>query len=159
MHFPEDMVSLEKWIPEKPISAIYFNMTRDRYFIKRFLAGSQNTDQKFIPEGSKIQLEMISTEWKPVIEITFSKSGKNVRGNEIKNIEEVISVKGIKAIGNQLSSYKIINIDQLKPIEYTPPEKPTLNELEVDSEEINENEAVIESNNNNVVDGQTELEF
>ncbi len=158
MHFPEHMVSLEKWIPEKPISAIYFNGAKDRYFIKRFTAGSQNTDQKFIPDGSKVQLEMISTEWKPVIEITFSKSGKNIRDNEIKHIEEIISVKGIKAIGNQLSSYKIKNIDQLEPLEYTPPEKLGLNELEVKSEEISKNDFEIESNNK-ARDGQTELEF
>ena len=158
MHFPEHMVSLEKWIPEKPISAIYFNGAKDRYFIKRFTAGSQNTDQKFIPDGSKVQLEMISTEWKPVIEITFSKYGKNIRGNEIKHIEEIISVKGIKAIGNQLSSYKIKNIDQLEPLEYTPPEKLGLNELEVKSEEISKNDFEIESNNK-ASDGQTELEF
>ena len=158
MHFPEHMVSLEKWIPEKPISAIYFNGAKDRYFIKRFTAGSQNTDQKFIPDGSKVQLEMISTEWKPVIEITFSKSGKNIRDNEIKHIEEIISVKGIKAIGNQLSSYKIKNIDQLEPLEYTPPEKLGLNELEVKSEEISKNDFEIESNNK-TSDGQTELEF
>ena len=158
MHFPEHMVSLEKWIPEKPISAIYFNGAKDRYFIKRFTAGSQNTDQKFIPDGSKVQLEMISTEWKPVIEITFSKSGKNIRDNEIKHIEEIISVKGIKAIGNQLSSYKIKNIDQLEPLEYTPPEKLGLNELEVESEEISKNDVEIESNNK-ASDGQTELEF
>ena len=158
MHFPEHMVSLEKWIPEKPISAIYFNGAKDRYFIKRFIAGSQNTDQKFIPDGSKVQLEMISTEWKPVIEITFSKYGKNIRDNEIKHIEEIISVKGIKAIGNQLSSYKIKNIDQLEPLEYTPPEKLGLNELEVKSEEISKNDFEIESNNK-ASDGQTELEF
>ena len=158
MHFPEHMVSLEKWIPEKPISAIYFNGTKDRYFIKRFTAGSQNTDQKFIPDGSKVQLEMISTEWKPVIEITFSKSGKNIRDNEIKNIEEIISVKGIKAIGNQLSSYKIKNIDQLESLEYTPPDKLGLNELEVEAEEVSKNDVEIESNNK-VSDGQTELEF
>ena len=158
MHFPEHMVSLEKWIPEKPISAIYFNGAKDRYFIKRFTAGSQNTDQKFIPDGSKVQLEMISTEWKPVIEITFSKSGKNIRDNEIKHIQEIISVKGIKAIGNQLSSYKIKNIDQLEPLEYTPPEKLGLNELEVKSEEISKNDVEIESNNK-ASDGQTELEF
>jgi topoisomerase-4 subunit A len=158
MHFPEHMVSLEKWIPEKPISAIYFNGAKDRYFIKRFTAGSQNTDQKFIPDGSKVQLEMISTEWKPVIEITFSKSGKNIRDNEIKHIEEIISVKGIKAIGNQLSSYKIKNIDQLEPLEYTPPEKLGLNELEVKSKEISKNDVEIESNNK-ARDGQTELEF
>jgi len=158
MHFPEHMVSLEKWIPEKPISAIYFNGAKDRYFIKRFTAGSQNTDQKFIPDGSKVQLEMISTEWKPVIEITFSKSGKNIRDNEIKHIEEIISVKGIKAIGNQLSSYKIKNIDQLEPLDYTPPEKLGLNELEVKSEEISKNDFEIKSNNKSS-DGQTELEF
>ena len=158
MHFPEHMVLLEKWIPEKPISAIYFNRAKDRYFIKRFTAGSQNTDQKFIPDGSKVQLEMISTEWKPVIEITFSKSGKNIRDNEIKHIEEIISVKGIKAIGNQLSSYKIKNIDQLEPLEYTPLEKLSLNELEVESEEIFKNDFEIESNNKSR-DGQTELEF
>ena len=158
MHFPEHMVSLEKWIPEKPISAIYFNGAKDRYFIKRFTAGSQNTDQKFIPDGSKVQLEMISTEWKPVIEITFYKYGKNIRDNEIKHIEEIISVKGIKAIGNQLSSYKIKNIDQLEPLEYTPPEKLGLNELEVKSEEISKNNVEIELNNK-VSDGQTELEF
>ena len=158
MHFPEHMVSLEKWIPEKPISAIYFNGAKDRYFIKRFTAGSQNTDQKFIPDGSKVQLEMISTEWKPVIEITFSKYGKNIRDNEIKHIEEIISVKGIKAIGNQLSSYKIKNIDQLEPLEYTPREKLSLNELEVESEEISKNDFEIESNNKSR-DGQTELEF
>ena len=158
MHFPEHMVSLEKWIPEKPISAIYFNGAKDRYFIKRFTAGSQNTDQKFIPDGSKVQLEMISTEWKPVIEITFSKSGKNIRDNEIKHIEEIISVKGIKAIGNQLSSYKIKNIDQLEPLEYTPREKLSSNELEVESEEISKNDFEIESNNKSR-DGQTELEF
>ena len=158
IHFPEHMVSLEKWIPEKPISAIYFNGAKDKYFIKRFIAGSQNTDQKFIPDGSKVQLEMISTEWKPVIEITFSKSGKNIRDNEIKHIEEIMSVKGIKAIGNQLSSYKIKNIDQLDPLDYIPPEKLGLNELEVESEEISKNDVEIESNNK-ARDGQTELEF
>ena len=78
MHFPEDMIFLEKWIPEKPISAIYYNGQKDRYFIKRFFAGSQNTEQKFIPEKSKIQLEMVSTDWKPVIELSFSKS-KNIQ--------------------------------------------------------------------------------
>ena len=56
MHFPDDMIALEKWIPEKPISVLYFNGQKDCYFVKRFLAGNQNNDQKFIPDGSKIQL-------------------------------------------------------------------------------------------------------
>ena len=154
MHFPDNMVSLEKWIPEKPISAVYYNGIKERYFVKRFLAGQQNNDQKFIPDGSKIQLEMISTDWKPVIELSFSKTAKASRENEIKNIEDLISVKGIKAIGNQLSSFKIKNIDQLDPIEYSPPEKQTLSEMEVESEEI-----LVKNDEKKLNEGQTELEF
>ena len=154
MHFPDNMVSLEKWIPEKPISAVYYNGIKERYFVKRFLAGQQNNDQKFIPDGSKIQLEMISTDWKPVIELSFSKTAKASRENEIKNIEDLISVKGIKAIGNQLSSFKIKNIDQLDPIEYSPPEKQTLSEMEVESEEI-----LVNKDEKKLNEGQTELEF
>ena len=154
MHFPDNMVSLEKWIPEKPISAVYYNGIKERYFVKRFLAGQQNNEQKFIPDGSKIQLEMISTDWKPVIELSFSKTAKASRENEIKNIEDLISVKGIKAIGNQLSSFKIKNIDQLDPIEYSPPEKQTLSEMEVESEEI-----LVKKDEKKLNEGQTELEF
>ena len=154
MHFPDNMVSLEKWIPEKPISAVYYNGIKERYFVKRFLAGQQNNEQKFIPDGSKIQLEMISTDWKPVIELSFSKTAKASRENEIKNIEDLISVKGIKAIGNQLSSFKIKNIDQLDPIEYSPPEKQTLSEMEIESEEI-----LVNNDEKKLNEGQTELEF
>ena len=154
MHFPEDMITLEKWIPEKPISVVYFNGQKDCYFVKRFLAGSQNNDQKFIPDESKVQLELVSTEWKPVIELSFSKNSKGVKDNEVKVIDELILVKGIKAIGNKLSSYKIKNINQLDPIEYSPPEKKILNELDVESEEINGID-----NDLNDDKGQTELEF
>ena len=158
MHFPENMVSLEKWIPEKPVSAIYYNGIKERYFVKRFLAGQQNNDQKFIPDGSKIQLEMISTDWKPVIELSFSKTAKFSRENEIKNLEDHISIKGIKAIGNQLSSFKIKNINQLDPIEYSPPEIQSSSEMQVESEEIilNKDDFKDEKKLN---EGQTEFEF
>ena len=154
MHFPEDMITLEKWIPKKPISVLYFNGHKDCYFVKRFIAGNQNNDQKFIPEGSKIQLELVSTDWRPVVELIFSKTSKGVRDSETKVVDQLISIKGIKAIGNKLSSFKIKNINQLDPLEYTPPEKKEINELVVDSDEI-------KTNGKDVIDdkGQTELEF
>ena len=36
-HFSDDMIVLEKWIPKKPISAIYFDGAKEKYFVKRFL--------------------------------------------------------------------------------------------------------------------------
>jgi topoisomerase-4 subunit A len=37
LHFDEDMIVLEKWNPNKPISAIYFDGEKEKYFGKRFL--------------------------------------------------------------------------------------------------------------------------
>tara|TARA_B110000305_G_scaffold43029_1_gene45020 strand:- start:5863 stop:8478 length:2616 start_codon:yes stop_codon:yes gene_type:complete len=156
MHFPEDMIILEKWIVDKPLSAIYFDGNKDRYFIKRFLAGSQNVEQYFIPVDSKIQLEIVSADWKPVIEISFSKTVKGIKENLIENIEELISVKGIKALGNQLSSFKIKNINLIEPIPHTPAEKTPIMELEVNVE--NEN-LDINIKNSDSQEGQTELDF
>ncbi|NNC45282.1 MAG: DNA gyrase/topoisomerase IV subunit A, partial [Winogradskyella sp.] len=34
-HFDNDMIALEKWIPKKPISAIYFDGNKERYYVKR----------------------------------------------------------------------------------------------------------------------------
>ena len=161
MHFPEDMIVLEKWIENKPLSAIYFEGNKDRYFVKRFFAGSQNVDQQFIPSGSKIQLEIISSDWKPVIDISFSKTSKDSRENLKQEIEDLIGLKGIKALGNQLSPYKIKNINLTEPIPYTPIEKTPVMELEVNDE------VSVEFKNNNIdkeelsdnSEGQTELEF
>ena len=71
----------------------------------------------------------------------------------------MISVKGIKAIGNQLSSYKIKNINQLDPIPYTPLEKTPIMDLEVNDEENIESESVENEKSTNNQEGQTEIEF
>ena len=161
MHFPEDMIVIEKWIIDKPLSVIYYDGIKDRYFVKRFIAGSQNVDQQFIPSGSKIQLEMISSDWKPVIEISFSKTSKGLRDDLTQEIGELIGIKGIKALGNQLSSYKIKNINLINPIPFVPPEKTSVMDLEVNEEVSLESENPTinkdELSDNNK--GQTELEF
>ena len=161
MHFPEDMIVIEKWIIDKPLSVIYYDGIKDRYFVKRFFAGSQNVDQQFIPSGSKIQLEMISSDWKPVIEISFSKTSKGLRDDLTQEIGELIGIKGIKALGNQLSSYKIKNINLINPIPFVPPEKTSVMDLEV-NEEVSlesENPAINKDELSDNNKGQTELEF
>ena len=160
MHFPEDMIVLEKWIEEKPLSVIYFDKNKDRYFVKRFFAGNQNVDQQFIPSGPKTQLEIVSSDWKPVVELSFSKTSKGAKDNLIVKIEELIGVKGIKALGNQLSSFKIKNINLIDPVPYSPPEKTPIMEIEVNEEVNIQNENVEKYNKSSEnQDGQTELEF
>ena len=56
------MIVLEKWIPEKPISAIYYDGEKERYYVKRFLIENENKEEIFISEHQKSQLEIVSTD-------------------------------------------------------------------------------------------------
>src|SRR5690606_33336890 len=72
-HFDDDMIVLEKWIPKKPISAIYYDGEKERYFVKRFLIENENKEETFISEHPNSQLELVSTDWKPMAEVEFTK--------------------------------------------------------------------------------------
>ncbi|MEQ8220417.1 MAG: DNA gyrase/topoisomerase IV subunit A [Arenibacter sp.] len=135
-HFDEDMVVLEKWNPNKPLSAIYFEGEKDRYYVKRFMIENENKEELFISEHPKSFLELVSTDWRPVVEIEFTKPrGKDVKPNQIIDLEDFISVKGIKALGNQLTSDKVKNINALEPLPFEEPKKNEASEIEVVDEE------------------------
>jgi topoisomerase-4 subunit A len=136
VHFEDDMITLEKWIPKKPISAIYFDGDKERYYVKRFLIENENKEEIFITEHEKSQLEIVSTDWKPMVEIVFSKlRGKDQKENLEVNLEEFIAVKGIKALGNQLTAEKIKQINLLAPLPYEAPVELPADEIEVIDEE------------------------
>ena len=117
-HFEDDVIVLEKWIPTKPISCIYFDPEKDKYFVKRFLIESITKEEVFISEHPYSRLEIVSTDYRPVAEILFAKV-KGVEKDPLTvNFEEFISVKGIKAQGNQLTSDKIKLINLLESLPY-----------------------------------------
>ena len=117
-HFEEDMIVLEKWNKNKPISAIYFDGEKDRYYVKRFLIENENKEEIFISEHEKSQLEIVSTDWRPMAEVVFAKVKGVQKENQIVNFEEFIAVKGIKAQGNQLSTDKLKQVNLLDPLPY-----------------------------------------
>lgn len=136
VHFDEDMIVLEKWIPNKPLSAIYYDGEKERYYVKRFLIENENREDVFISEHPKSVLELVTTDWRPVAEIEFAKvKGKEVKQNQIIDIEDFIAVKGIKALGNQLTADKVKNINSLAPLEYVEPEPIATSDMEVVDEE------------------------
>ena len=118
-HFDNDMIVLEKWTPKKPISAIYYEGEKERYYVKRFMVENENREEVFISEHEKSHLEIVSTDWLPIAEIVFGKErGKDQKENQEVNLEEFISIKGIKALGNQLTTDKVKQINLLDPLPY-----------------------------------------
>ena len=135
-HFDNDMIVLEKWIPKKPISAIYYDGEKERYYVKRFVIEQEGKEESFISDHKDSQLEIVSTDWRPMADVEFTKErGKDRKPNMEVNLEEFISVKGINALGNQLTKDKINQINLLDPLPYEAPEEVHADELEVVDEQ------------------------
>ena len=130
MHFPEDMIILEKADRAKPISIAYFN-------------------KNFINDPKNDTVEIVSTDWKPVIEVV-TKTKKLIDKYNV-NLFDFISVKGVKALGNQLTNKEVKEINLLDPIPYEP-EIVELNEIEV----IDEDEDVVIDNESGANDDSPE---
>ena len=130
-HFDADMVVLEKWVPKKPISAIYYDGEKERYYLKRFLVETENKEESFITEHPNSQLEIVSTDYRPVAELIFPKI-KGVQKESVTiDIEDFIAVKGFKALGNQITTDKLKQVNLLEPLPYEPPVEVIPEELEV----------------------------
>ncbi len=152
-HFGNDMIILEKWQPNKPISVVYFDGERERYYVKRFMIEHPDREEKFITDHPSSKLQIVALEYRPMAEIVYSKRSLE---NEILNFEEFIAIKGIKALGNQFSTDKIKDINLLDPLPY---EAPSVNDVELVDEEIIENskEAPEKKNEDTDEDGQITL--
>jgi len=137
-HFKDDIIILEKWIPKKPISVVYWEGEKERFYVKRFLVENEEKEEIIITEHSDSQLELVSTDYIPQIEIEYTKErGKDRKPNDIINLQEFISIKGIKAMGNQLTPEKVNQIDLIDPIPFEPEASKPADEIDVvDEEEV-----------------------
>ncbi len=110
--FDDEYIILEKWRPHQPVTCIYYDGEKDMYFIKRFLLENNTNVQTFMPsEHPKSFVERIIVSNNSTAEIIFAKDKGKEREPEIVNIDEFIAVKGIKAIGNQFTKFKVKNIN------------------------------------------------
>ena len=134
LHFDDSITHIEKWIPDKPISVIYFSNQKKRYFLKRFLIENQSKEDFFIEKEDR--LIHVDLNWRPVLMLKFEKNrGKNPFPDFEINVEEFISVKGYKAQGNQLTSKKIKKIELKEALPYDSSIEGDVNEIEVLNEE------------------------
>lgn len=134
LHFDKVPEILERWVNNKPITAVYYDPEKARYFIKRFLIENENKEDSFVKEGG--ELIYVGTEWRPVLEIEFVKPrGADPLPNKVINVEEFISVKGYKAMGNQLSDKKIKSIRLKESLPYELEAEEAIEEIEVNQPE------------------------
>ena len=153
LHFENNIAVMEKWVPEKPISVIYYDGEKERVFVKRFVVENENREELVITEHPKSQLLFVSADWRPMAEVVFTKEKGKEKENLIVNLEEFISVKGIKALGNQLTTDKVKTVNPLESLPYEEPQE------EEPVEDLGDEEIVPPPSENESDGTQTELEF
>lgn len=112
-HFDEDMIHIEKWNPERPISTVYYDAEKDLHYVKRFTC--ENTSDKrisFISESEGSYMDLVSTSYRPEFRIVYNKLLKETKNlpDNILNVADLIDVKGMKAQGNQVTKLKVKEI-------------------------------------------------
>ena len=107
-----NLLLIEKFDPEKTISAVYYDGDSKSYFVKRFNleTTTQGKNFGFISESQGSYLEVVTTQAEPEIEVVYAKSKNVTKTTELVSLDEFIEVRGWKAVGNKLSTNKINSI-------------------------------------------------
>jgi topoisomerase IV subunit A len=119
----EKVLLIEKFNPEKIISAVYLDKKNLQFNVKRFKIETTTLKTKFffIKEGEGNYLEAVSTAEEPVLAVQTGRGGQ-VRKAKFK-IVKVAEVMGWKTVGNKLVDYnKSVVMQWDKPKGGTQPE-------------------------------------
>ena len=112
-----DIILIEKLVPGKTFTAIYFDGQQKCFYVKRFSFDlSDNTPVSFISAGKGSYLVAISQDKYPQIEITFGGKYEH-RTPELIDAEEFIGKKGLQAKGKKLSQYDVKEARFTEPLD------------------------------------------
>ncbi|RYZ00333.1 MAG: DNA gyrase/topoisomerase IV subunit A [Chitinophagaceae bacterium] len=102
---PEEVMLVEKFEAQRPITAVYLDNDKLQYNVKRFRIETTTLKTKFlfIKEGKNNVLECVSTESDPVLVVHVGK-GTQVRKSRYK-VANLVEVMGWKAVGAKLVDY------------------------------------------------------
>jgi len=152
--FNDDLILIEKWHPSRALACVYWNPSKELYFVKRFLVEVTTKSYSFIDENC--ELVLISVDYMPKVKISFNKRLKETKDLEDKivSLNEIIDVKGDKAQGNQLTKLKVkdVTLVDIIPGEEWPEEIISSETLEIKDDSENVESNTDENNSTNNVD-------
>jgi topoisomerase-4 subunit A len=146
-HFDDNLLWLEKYNPNKPVTLIYRDNMKKKYFIKRTIPELNTKRVDLIDKDQKQDLKLISVNYLPQIEITYTEKNDKAKKTTTLVVSEFVDVMKIKAKGKTLTFDNIISLKELDPLPYTEPE-----ESDTNNEETLDNIQTDSSDNGSVWD-------
>ncbi|MCC8145714.1 MAG: DNA gyrase/topoisomerase IV subunit A [Bacteroidales bacterium] len=121
-HYQGQIKFIEKFNPNKIWSAALFDADQQGFpYIKRFNFETSNKHQSFIGDNPASKLILLTDTLYPRIEVIFG-GNDSFRDPLIIDVEEFISVKGIKAKGKRITTFKADSIKEIGPTRFPEPE-------------------------------------
>ncbi|MBP8824723.1 MAG: DNA gyrase/topoisomerase IV subunit A [Flavobacteriales bacterium] len=108
-HFPDEALTIVKWNPAAPLTAVYWEGEKQQFHVKRFLVESARDPVRFITEHPESKLTVYTLVHDTALQVSFDKRS-NDRADETIDLASFIAVKGVKALGNRLTPYKVKDI-------------------------------------------------
>ncbi|MBL0080552.1 MAG: DNA gyrase/topoisomerase IV subunit A [Bacteroidetes bacterium] len=148
-----EILYLEKFNAEKIITAIHFQMAKQVSSIKRFKIETHTIDQKFkfIGEETGDSLCFVTLHNNPEVELVFEEGKK--KQTQLFNLNEIIEVKGWKAMGNKLVNGKVVSVAILN-------EEKIIEPIELDEETDDDEDLELDDENSleNEIEESTQIE-
>jgi len=110
-----DILTIEKFNPDKVFTVIYFDGSVELYYIKRFSFEPSANVSGFISEDKGSYLYLVNDDKYPQVRVRFAGKNEN-REDELIDAEEFIQKKGVKAKGRRLSNFIVGSATFLEPL-------------------------------------------
>ena len=111
-----DVISIEKFDPNKTYTALYFDGAAKAFYVKRFsFILSDNTPLSFIAPGTKSYLVALSEDKHPQFQVIFGGKYEH-RDPENIDAEEYIAKKGYAAKGKKCHQYDLKEVKFIEPL-------------------------------------------
>ena len=115
-HFEDNLSIIQKFDPQKPITAIYENKEDGKIYMKRFIPELTDKKNEFLGDEKLICPIFISYDSFPQIEVEYYE--KNPENTEKITIScaDFVEIMSIKARGKRIAFKNIVNIIPLEPL-------------------------------------------
>ena len=115
-HFDDNLLKVEKLKTQKPITIVYLDKEKNKYFIKRILP--EITDKKVEMLQDMQIVQLMTFDYRPQIEVHFYGKDKTDKQTEIIDVEAFVEIGKTKYKGKRIPIEHITSFQLLEPLPY-----------------------------------------
>lgn len=112
---PEQIILLEQFVSERPLTAVYYDGKAEQYFVKRFRVDTTTLGKKFafIVTAKGSHLVLVTTAITPQLSITCRVSAQ-VPPQTLRCDLGDLEVQGRKALGSRFTKHQVTRVEEIR---------------------------------------------